>query len=110
MATLKFLKQSAYDELINAESAIGRTLFGPVPAGRQREFFLLGNNTWLWYESFYDQKGILNSQTIRYEVKPNGVYKSVAGQTYTKIAGAELENFRKAANNYYQLLSQKLYN
>ena len=30
----------SYQELLNAESALGRTLFGPIPDGHQREFFV----------------------------------------------------------------------
>ena len=119
MATPKFLniflKSKPYSnrfthaELINAESAIGRTLFGPIPAGHQREFFLISNNTWLWHESFYNN-GTLVTQNIRYEVQPTGVYKSISGKQYQKLEGQELANFRKAVTTYFDLVKTKLYN
>ena len=37
-------------ELINAESALGRTLFGDVAPGHQREFFMHKKNVWIWHE------------------------------------------------------------
>ena len=53
------------NELINAESALGRTLFGDVAPGHQREFFMHKKNVWIWHE---------DGMTIRYEVRSNGVF------------------------------------
>ena len=39
LAPPAYSNKISLDDLINAESAIGRTLFGPIPAGHQREFF-----------------------------------------------------------------------
>lgn len=96
------------DEYINAESAYGRTLFGPIPAGHQREFFRDKKNIWIWHENWveFDQKREI---TIRYEVRPDGVYKKPLGHGYTRIDGEELENFRKALRAYLQLIKQNLY-
>ncbi|MBR5647440.1 hypothetical protein IKW73_00645 [Candidatus Saccharibacteria bacterium] len=99
-----------YDELVNAESAYGRTIFGPVPAGHQREFFEHRKNVWIWYESWIDQNGLPLNQTIRYEVRPAGVYKKIAGQGYQKLDGKELDNFRTAAKTYLRLVKTNLYN
>ena len=98
-----------YDDLINAESELGRTLFGPIPAGHQREFFVAKRNVWIWHESWVDQLGIQQEMTIRYEVRPTGVYKCPTGGAYRKIEGAELENFRRAAHSYLNLVKTKLY-
>ncbi len=98
-----------YNDLINAESALGRTLFGPIPAGHQREFFVAKKNVWIWHESFTDQFGISKEMTIRYEVRPNGVYKRSNGGNYEKIQGEELNNFRRAAHSYLNLVKTKLY-
>ena len=99
----------SYDDLVNAESEIGQTVFGPTPAGHNRKFFKHKGNIWIWHDEWSDQFGKLQDMTIRYEVRPVGVYKKVSGGTYKKIEGAELENFRKAARNYLELVKSKLY-
>lgn len=97
------------NDLINAESALGRTLFGPIPAGHQREFFTARRNVWIWHERWTDQLGQLQEMTIRYEVRPSGVYKRPSGGKYQKIDGLELKNFRQAAQQYLKLVKQNLY-
>lgn len=99
----------SYDELMNAESELGRTLFGPIPVGHQREFFKSRDNVWIWHENWTDEMGNLQNMTIRYEVRPEGVFKKVSNGIYTKIEGEELENFRRAAKNYLELVKTKLY-
>ena len=96
-------------DLINAESELGRTLFGPIPVGHQREFFESKKNVWIWHESWTDQLGKLQEMTIRYEVRPTGVFKKFNGSSYEKIEGAELNNFRQAARSYLNLVKTKLY-
>ena len=98
-----------YNDLINAESELGRTLFGPIPAGHQREFFESKKNVWIWHESYFDNHGHPHGTTIRYEVRPNGVFKSPDGADYIKIEGLELNNFRQAAAAYLNLIKTKLY-
>ncbi len=99
----------SYDDLINAESKLGRTLFGPIPEGHQREFFKHKSNVWIWHESWANQFGDIEQMTIRYEVRPNGVFKKLSGGVYQKIEGAELDNFRQAAKSYLELVKSKLY-
>ena len=98
-----------YEELINAESALGRTLFGPIPAGHQREFFIAKKNVWIWHESWFNELGELKETTIRYEVRPAGVYKKALGGNYEKIKGDELDNFCTATRSYLNLVKTKLY-
>lgn len=99
-----------YEDLMNAESEIGRTLFGPIPAGYQREFFKDRRNVWIWHESFTDAAGAFHEMTVRYEVKPNGVFKKLPDQeVLVKLEGAELDNFREAARRYLDLVKLKLY-
>ena len=98
-----------YEELINAESALGRTLFGPVPEGCRREFFESKPNVWIWHESFVNSLGRMEEMTIRYEVRPTGVYKKPTGGTYERLEGVELDNFRRAARGYLNLVKTKLY-
>ena len=97
------------DDLINAESQIGRTLFGPIPPGCQREFFEHRHNVWIWHESYPDANGVRQGTTIRYEVRPTGVYKKPSNGGYRKLEGVELDNFRKAAKEYLNLVKTKLY-
>ena len=98
-----------YDELINAESELGRTIFGPIPAGHQREFFMTRSNVWIWHERYQDKFGAIQEMTIRYEIRPTGVFKRAGNQDYRKIEGDKLLNFRKAARSYLELVKSKLY-
>lgn len=109
-AARQYTSKFTYDELVNVESGYGRTLFGPIPEGHQREFFEHRKNIWIWHESWTDLSGQVFDQTIRYEVRPAGVYKKVAGQNYEKIEGRELDNFVNAAKMYLKLVKQNLYN
>ena len=104
-----YTNKLSLEDLINAESELGRTLFGPIPVGHQREFFESKKNVWVWHENWTDQFGKLQEMTIRYEVRPNGVYKKTNNSDYCKIEGAELENFRQAARSYLNLVKTKLY-
>ena len=98
-----------YDDLVNAESELGRTLFGPIPAGHQREFFKYKSNVWIWHESWVSENGTILDSTIRYEVRPDGVFKKTNGAMYQKIEGAELDNFCTAVRSYFELVKTKLY-
>lgn len=89
-------------DLINAESALGRSIFGEIKQGHSREFFCLKKNVWLWYED-----GLM----IRYEVRENGVYKQIGKSTnYQKVTGEELQNFRNATKAYLRLIKTRIYN
>lgn len=89
-------------DLINAESALGRSIFGEIKQGHSREFFCLKKNVWLWYED-----GLM----IRYEVRENGVYKQIGKSTnYQKVIGEELQNFRNATKAYLRLIKTRIYN
>ena len=107
--TQVYSNKLTYEDLINAESALGRTLFGPIPVGHRREFFKHKENTWIWYESWINAAGVEENMTIRYEVRPAGVYKKTPCKGYVKIEGEELNNFRDAAQRYLKLVKTKLY-
>ncbi len=104
----KHLKLSEAD-LINAESRLGASLFGPIPAGHRREFFRYRHNIWIYHENWRDQKNKRKEMTITYSVRENGVYKCPLGGDYVKIKGAELENFKKATRAYLKLVKSQLY-
>lgn len=99
----------SYDDLMNAESELGRTIFGPVPVGHNREFFKHRGNVWFWYEEWVDEAGNPKNVSIRYEVRPDGVYKKSIGEPYIRLEGDELNNFRLAARKYLELVKSKLY-
>ena len=95
-------RKSVERDLINAESALGRKIFGEIQKGHSREFFCLKKNVWLWYED-----GLI----IRYEVRENGVYKQVGKNgSYSKVTGNELENFCNATKAYLRLIKSSIYN
>lgn len=96
-------------ELINAESNLGRTLFGPIPEGHQREFFHDQQNIWIWHEAWQDAEHS-HSVTTRYEVRPTGVFKRAGRANYIQLKGDELKNFRHAAHAYLKIVKEKLYN
>lgn len=96
-------------DLINAESRLGSKIFGPVPAGHRREFFHDQQNVWIWHEDWSDQAGHARQLTIRYEVRPSGVFKKLAAGKYLQLEGAELENFRRATRAYLRIIKQHLY-
>lgn len=96
-------------DLINAESRLGSRIFGPVPEGHNREFFHDRQNIWIWHEDWSDQAGHPRQLTVRYEVRPSGVFKKIAAGKYLKLEGDELENFRKATRAYLRVIKQHLY-
>ena len=64
---------------------------------------------WIWHDGWFDEVGKMHGTTIRYEVKPEGVFKKVAGEPYIRIDGEELDNFRNAAKMYLNLIKENLY-
>lgn len=97
-------------DLINAESKLGSTIFGPIPAGHRREFFHDQQNVWIWHEDWQDGHHNTHQMTVRYEVRTSGVYKKVSTGKYFKLEGDELDNFRRATHAYLYVIKQHLYN
>jgi hypothetical protein len=91
-----WLKQVA----MRREAEFGGKIFGPVPAGHQRQFFCLDKHTWIWHESWVDKKGRRQSVTTRYDVRPNGIIKLQNGKVYQRLSRDELANFYRAARRY----------
>lgn len=109
LVTRQLRRRPSRAELINAESKLGSTIFGPVPAGHRREFFHDRENIWIWHEDWVDQEHHPRQLTVRYEVRPSGVYKKISAGKYVELKGAELENFRQATKVYLHVIKQKLY-
>ncbi len=103
------LKKITRADLINAESRLGSKIFGPIPEGHRREFFHDQQNIWIWHESWLDESRHPRQMTVRYEVRPSGVYKKLSAGRYVKLEGDELENFRHATHAYLRTIKQNLY-
>lgn len=96
-------------ELLTLESKIGAQLFGPIPAGRRREFFCLDEHTWIWHEEWLDESKKLQTNTVRYELNDHGVLKVQEGARYSYLEGEELRNFGLATHMYYEQVVRNLY-
>ncbi|HRV75970.1 MAG: hypothetical protein H6799_02325 [Candidatus Nomurabacteria bacterium] len=104
------LTEAKRKELIRLESEIGSKLFGQIPAGHRREFFCLDARTWVWHEEWSDNlDGSKKIHTVRYEVRDNGILKSVNGQDYAWVAADEAENLAHAAVLYHQYVASQVY-
>ncbi len=98
------------EEMINAEAELAATIFGAVPEGHKRQFFLYKKNLWIRHEECTESSD-RKKMTVRYEVKENGVFKKFEGTEdgYIKLGGAELENFRKATKTYLLMVKNRIY-
>ena len=103
--------QERYQELIRREAKIGGQLFGPVSQGRWREFFCLDEYTWIWHEEWIDQRsGKRYAMTTRYDVRPNGIFKSQGNSSHQPLSYDELVNFNQAVKLYGLKVGAKLNN
>ena len=109
LAARQMRRRPSRAELINAESKLGSTIFGPVPDGHRREFFHDRENVWIWHEDWLDHERHPRQLTVRYEVRPSGVFKKISAGKYVELKGTELENFRQATKVYLHVIKQKLY-
>ena len=96
-------------ELIRRETNAGLGVFGPVPAGRARQFYCLDKNTWVWYEAWVDNRGSRQAVTTHYEVRGNAVLKIQGTRNPEKLAGDELNNLAAAVKSYYQTIANEVY-
>lgn len=104
------LKTLTERELIELESEIGRTLFGPAPENVvRREFFNLDKDTWMWHEEVLQPDGTKKDLTTRYEIQAKGVLKVQPGPRYSYLEGQELDNFVLATKEYYERVTRGLY-
>ena len=103
------LKHNVRKSYIWREAVVGARVLGPIPSGHDREFFCLDRDTWVWHETWRDEKGHKQEFTVQYEVDPSGVLKRVNGGQYTKLQGVELARFEKAVYAYYQEVSRHVY-
>lgn len=95
-------------QLIQAESNIGRTVFGPVAAGARREFFCLDEDTWIWHEE-WTAGSKREVRTTRYEIRADDVIKSQDGERRSYVSDGELANLDTAMQMYYQKVMPGVY-
>lgn len=98
-----------YRNLIRREAKIGGRLFGPAPAGTQREFFCLDRHTWVWHEEWTDNSGQRRIRNMRYSVRPDTILKTQDGKTYQALTPEEAERLYQAAQAYRQQVRRELY-
>lgn len=96
-------------QLIQAESEIGRTLFGPIPKGGRREFFCLDEDTWIWHEEWVGPDGKKIFKTTRYEIRGSEIIKSQDGEKRSYVTGEELRNLVTAMRLYYDRVTRAIY-
>lgn len=96
-------------KLIAKEAAIGGQLFGEVPVGHRRDFFYLGNHTWVWHETVYDEVGRPNILTTRYEIQGDKIIKAQDGRSYEVVGVDEARNLLAAARAYAQAIRGQVY-
>lgn len=96
-------------QLVQAESEIGRTLFGPMPQGGSREFFCLDEDTWIWHEEWTEADGKKVARTTRYEIRGDDVIKSQDGEKRAYVTGDELHNLMLATRLYYDRVTRGVY-
>ena len=96
------------DDLIHYEAKIGGSLFGPIPDKHRREFFCLDEHTWVWHEEWPDKRGRRHVSTTRYDVRPNGVFKTQGNSAYRELDSEELLNLYQASQLYTQKVIPEL--
>lgn len=105
------LRRKKLHDLIKEESKIGATLFGELRPKHGREFFCLDEKTWVWQDTWVDEEsGKKMKQTVRYEVRDNGILKSVNGGDYVWVNEEEASNLAHAAVLYHQYVVENIYN
>jgi hypothetical protein len=99
------------EKLIDNESKIGGKLFGNTSRGVSRRFFMDDGNSWFYSETAIDPstRQQLYNYTIRYEILPQGILKSVDGRGHVFITGVELLRLKQAIKLYEQQISKEIY-
>src|SRR6185312_4498932 len=82
--------------LLHYQARLGGELFGSIPKGGRREFFCLDERTWVWHEEWIDESGKRQVLTTRYDVRPNGVFKSQGAHAYQALSRQEAQNLYHA--------------
>lgn len=102
-------KDEIIRQIIRAEAQLGAKLFVEPPEGHRRDFFCLDKDTWVWHEYVHQPNGQEQVYTVRYDVVPEGIYKSQDGMVHVRLEGEELINFYRAVKNYKQYVQPKAF-
>jgi hypothetical protein len=105
----ELIKSEVKRELLRREAAIGRNVFGPIPAGTQRDFFRVDNRTWIWQETWRDNQGIKHSRHTKYNVLARDIVKSVNSGSYESLTTEEAKNFAAAVKEYASRVKKEVY-
>lgn len=95
-----------YRNILRDVAKMGGEVFGPIPAGRRREFFSLDEHTWVWHEE-WDENGKRLVRTTRYDVRPHGVFKAQDGEPYRPLSDEEFRRLCSAAREYQRRVHAK---
>lgn len=98
------MSQRIRKDLLQREAQVGKSVFGPVPASRKREFFRIDQYTWIWEET-------VNGRLTRtkYVVREREVVKSVNGASYQRLTPQEARHFNDAVQLYVQRVASEVY-
>ena len=102
--------QDVTRDLLRRESMIGKEIFGPIPAGGNREFFHLDKHTWVWVETWNDAASrSMKTKSTKYIVKPTEVIKSVDNGQYERVTLEEAKRLEQAVHIYVKRVHKELY-
>lgn len=102
------LRDNINRDLIRREAAVGKTVFGPVPKGHEREFFRIDKATWIWQES-WTENGNKQTKVTKYVIRDKEIIKSINGGLYQSVSLEEAENFEGAVHLYVERVKKEVY-
>lgn len=103
-------------QLIERESKLGSTIFGPLPKGiTNRHFFYDKDNHWYFSQVIMSERP--REETIHYQIFTHGIQKTTSVRylndprqqvplQHEWLAGEEVTNLLKAAKIYKQRISE----
>lgn len=102
------VRQDIRRDLIRREAQIGKKLFGPIPKGRDREFFRIDKHTWIWQES-WTENGQKQTRNTKYMVRDRDVVKAINGSAYEQASLEEVKNLQAAIHAYVERAQKEIY-
>lgn len=107
----KIFQKYSRETLISMESEIGSDIFSNQPKENHIVFFLEDDNHWYFYQERNEKGKSMNSFTIHYEVRDEGILKisDITGIKGEYISGVELENFLYATTAYHGRVMSEIY-
>jgi hypothetical protein len=96
-------------QLIQKESEIGRTLFGKIPEGHQRDFYVYDERTVIWNEAWVDANNKKHFVRTRYELYPKKIVKAQDGRAPEFLSRDEAVRLVEALRVYKEQVTKKIY-